>query len=321
VYRDHVPDRTAAAVALLEAAGWSNAGKANLHEFAYGITSQNPHFGTVPNPAVPGRVAGGSSGGNAAALAAGLVEGGLGTDSGGSIRIPAAWCGVVGFKPTHGLVPMEGCFALAPSFDTAGPMARDVRTCADLAAALVPGLRPAQLGSLAELRIAVAGLEWAGYDPVELPSAAGVQASFMREVAVTHERTFAEHRALYGANVAAKIERCLAVTDGEYERANARREELRDAYAALLERFDLLLTPTVPIAPPAVDVDELDVREAAISRTFPLNAVGAPALALPHRAAGPGGSLQVVAAPGRDALVLAAAGLLEGPQPATGGFR
>jgi Asp-tRNA(Asn)/Glu-tRNA(Gln) amidotransferase A subunit family amidase len=217
----------------------------------------------------------------------------------------------VGFKPTHGLVPMDGCFPLAPSFDTVGPMARDVGTCVELAGALAPGMRPEPLGSLAELRVAVAGLEWEGFERVEPPSATGVQASFMREVAVTHDRIFAEHRALYGANVAAKVERCLAVTDAEYERANARRAELRDGYAALLRRYDLLLTPTVPIAPPAVDVDELEVRETAISHTFPLNAIGAPALALPHRAAGPGGSLQVIAAPGRDALVLAAAELLE----------
>ncbi|MGH2987818.1 MAG: amidase family protein, partial [Solirubrobacterales bacterium] len=86
VFRDHVPARTAAAVTRLESAGWANVGKANLHEFAYGITSQNPHFGTVPNPVAAGRVAGGSSGGSAAALAAGLAEGALGTDSGGSIR-------------------------------------------------------------------------------------------------------------------------------------------------------------------------------------------------------------------------------------------
>ena len=109
VFRDHVPARTAEAVTRLETAGWANVGKANLHEFAYGITSQNPHFGDVRTPP-PRSVAGGSSGGSAAAVAAGLAEGALGTDSGGSIRIPAAWCGVVGFKPSHGLVPMDGCF-------------------------------------------------------------------------------------------------------------------------------------------------------------------------------------------------------------------
>src|SRR5439155_25379479 len=96
------------------------------------VTSQNLHYGTVPNPSYPCRTAGGSSGGSAAALAAGLADAALGTDSGGSIRIPAACCGVVGFKPSFGVVSTDGVFPLAPSYDHAGPMARDVQTCAEL---------------------------------------------------------------------------------------------------------------------------------------------------------------------------------------------
>jgi len=299
-------------VARLEAAGWSNVGKANLHEFAYGITSQNPHYGTVPNPVSPGRVAGGSSGGNAAALAAGLAEGSLGTDSGGSIRIPAAWCGVVGFKPTHGLVSMDGCFPLAPSFDTAGPMASDVATCERMTEALVPGFEPEPPVALSDLRVGVAGgIELEGAEAVTLPSAADAVPCFMREVAETHAEIFAEHRELYGTNVATKVERCLGVSDAEYERAVAGRTELRERLGELLERLDLLLLPTVPIPAPAIDVDELEVRERAVSLTFPFNAIGAPALALPAPEAGPAGSLQVIAAPGRDGLVLAAGTLLE----------
>ena len=265
----------------------------------------------MPNPAAPGLVAGGSSGGNAAALALGLCEGALGTDSGGSIRIPAAWCGVVGFKPSFGAVPIEGCFPLAPSFDHAGPMARDVATCAEMMAALAPGFEPQALGSLADLRIAVAaGVELAGATAVELPEALAIAPAFMREVAQTHERLYAEHGELYGANVATKIERCLAVSDAEYEAAVARRAELCERYAELLHDFDLLATPTVAIAPPPVDVDELEVREQAIRMTFAFNACGAPALAMPWPQA-PQGSLQLVAAPGRDGLVLAAGALLE----------
>ena len=120
IFRDHVPAATAEAVVRLEAAGYANVGKTNLHEFAYGVTSMNPHFGWVPNPLAPGRIAGGSSGGSAAALAAGLADAALGTDTGGSIRIPAAYCGVVGFKPTFGLVPMDGVWPLSPSYDHAG---------------------------------------------------------------------------------------------------------------------------------------------------------------------------------------------------------
>ncbi|CAN5245480.1 hypothetical protein BH18ACT12_BH18ACT12_22520 [soil metagenome] len=156
LFADHVPGATAEAVTRLERAGYANVGKTNLDEFAYGISSQNPHFGTVPNPIAPGRLAGGSSGGNGAALAAGLADVALGTDSGGSIRIPAAWCGMVGFKPTWGLVPLDGCFPLAPSYDHAGPMARPVEDCEAAMAALVPGFEPARLESLEEVRVGIA---------------------------------------------------------------------------------------------------------------------------------------------------------------------
>jgi aspartyl-tRNA(Asn)/glutamyl-tRNA(Gln) amidotransferase subunit A len=161
LFADHVPERTAEAVARLEAAGYVNVGKTNLHEFAYGITSYNPHYGDVPNPLAPDRTAGGSSAGSAAALAAGLAAAALGSDSGGSIRIPAACCGIVGFKPTRGLVPLEGCLPLAPSFDHAGPMGPDVETCARMLEALVPGFEPVELGSLRELEVGVTWLEGA----------------------------------------------------------------------------------------------------------------------------------------------------------------
>ena len=114
-----MPTETAEAVLRLEAAGYVDVGKTNLHEFAYGTTSENPHFGTVPNPVAPGRIAGGSSGGSAAALAAGLADVALGTDSGGSIRIPAACCGVVGLKPSYGSAD-AGCFPSRRASTTRG---------------------------------------------------------------------------------------------------------------------------------------------------------------------------------------------------------
>ena len=182
LFADHVPARSAEAVLRLEAAGYGVAGKTNLHEFAYGISSQNPHFGTVPNPRYPGRLAGGSSGGSAAAprypgrlaagssggsaaaIAAGDVDLALGTDSGGSIRIPAAWCGIGGFKPTYDLVPGDGVFPLAPSYDHVGPMAATVAGCAELLHALAPSFAPRGLESLEELRVGVAWLDEA--DPL-----------------------------------------------------------------------------------------------------------------------------------------------------------
>ena len=159
IFAEHVPVETAEAVRLLEQAGYANVGKTNLHEFAYGTTSENPHFGSVPNPVAPGRVAGGSSGGSAAALAAGLAEAALGSDTGGSIRIPAACCGVVGFKPSYGFVSLAGCFPLAPSLDHAGPMARSVDACAAMLAALAPGFEPLTLESLEDVAVGVCWTE------------------------------------------------------------------------------------------------------------------------------------------------------------------
>src|SRR3954453_20350165 len=155
IFAGHAPAAGAASVLLAEAAGYANVGKTNLHEFAYGTTSENAHFGTVPNPLASGRIAGGSSGGSAAALAAGLADAALGTDSGGSIRIPSACCGTVGLKPTYGLVSLEGCFPLAPSFDHAGPMARDVEGCARMMEALVPGFERREV-ALEDVEVGIA---------------------------------------------------------------------------------------------------------------------------------------------------------------------
>jgi aspartyl-tRNA(Asn)/glutamyl-tRNA(Gln) amidotransferase subunit A len=332
LFAEHVPSRTASAVATLEAAGYAVVGKTNLHEFAYGTTSENPHFGVVPNPAAPGRVAGGSSGGSAAALVLGAAELALGTDSGGSIRIPAACCGVVGFKPTYGLVSLEGCFPLAPSFDHAGPMARDVRTCEAALGALAAAFETRTLESLEEIDVAVAWLDEA--DPlvrsrvgeaaalfprgrrVALPPPEGIGRLFMHEVAGIHRELYSESSDLYSEDLRIKIERCLEVTDVDAERAAQRRKEYVETIEGALDGIDLVVTPTLPcVAPPigAGGTGDLDVREAMISRTFPFNVLGWPALALPCGAAEDGlpASVQLAGRPGTDALVLAAGRLLE----------
>jgi aspartyl-tRNA(Asn)/glutamyl-tRNA(Gln) amidotransferase subunit A len=307
VFAEHVPAETAEAVRRLEAAGWVNAGKANLHEFAYGTTSQNLHYGVVPNPRFPGRTAGGSSGGSAAALALQLAEGALGTDTGGSIRIPAACCGIVGFKPTFGLVPIEGVFPLAPSFDHAGPMARSVEGCIEQMRALVPGFEVRPLG---EVRIAATwGVGSVPFETqaVDFPTAEDVAPAFMREVADVHRELYAENGELYGENIRGKIERCLATTDAEYAEAVAARERHRERAEAALDGFDLLVAPTLSVPPPPADVVEVEVRAALTLYTFPFNALGWPALALPFGAS----SVQVVGRSGDDALVLAAGLALE----------
>jgi aspartyl-tRNA(Asn)/glutamyl-tRNA(Gln) amidotransferase subunit A len=328
IFAGHVPTETATAVRLLEDAGYAVIGKAGLHEFAYGTTSENPHFGDVPNPHFPGRVAGGSSGGSAAALAAGLADAALGTDSAGSIRIPAACCGVVGHKPTHGLVPLEGCWPLAASYDTAGPLAPDVEGCERMLQTLAPGFEPRQLESLEAVQVGVAWTELA--DPLvrerveaavarfprrralELPFVPDeTYVLFMREVADVHRELFAENADLYGEDVRIKVERCLAVRDADVARAVRAREEYREQVEELVEEVDLVLTPTLPIvAPPARrgSVGDLDVRETLIHFTYPFSALGWPALAVPCGPAEDGlpASLQIAGRAGADALVLAA---------------
>lgn len=332
LYAEHVPSTTAVAVSQLEAAGHANVGKTNLHEFAYGTTSENPHFGVVPNPLAPDRVAGGSSGGNAAALVLGAADVALGTDSGGSIRIPSACCGTVGFKPTFDLVSLEGCFPLAPSFDHAGPMARDVATCVRAMEVLAAEFEPARLDSLEDVRVGVAWLddaaplvrarvaEAAERFPqrleLELPRLEGISRLFMHEVAGVHRELFAENADLYGEDLRIKLERCLAVTDAEAETARRAREEYRERMEEALSGVDLLVTPTLPVVAPRVGEGapgDVGVREALVSLTFPFNALGWPALALPCGEAEDGlpASVQIVGRSGADALVLAAGLLLE----------
>ncbi|HYL11147.1 MAG TPA: amidase [Candidatus Acidoferrales bacterium] len=137
ILAEFTPDGDAAVVALLKRAGAVLLGKMNMHEFAYGVTSNNPHYGAVHNPWDLERIPGGSSGGSAAALAAGLCYASLGTDTGGSIRIPAALCGIVGLKPNFGRVNTEGVVPLSRSLDHVGPMARSVVDVALVLRALV----------------------------------------------------------------------------------------------------------------------------------------------------------------------------------------
>jgi aspartyl-tRNA(Asn)/glutamyl-tRNA(Gln) amidotransferase subunit A len=283
----------------------------------------------VPNPIAPGRVAGGSSGGSAAALAAGLAEAALGTDSGGSVRIPPACCGVVGFKPTYGLVPLDGCFPLAPSFDHVGPMAWDVATCARMLQTLAPDFEPRRLESLEEVSVGVAWTELA--DPLvgervaaaaavfprrralDLPLPKGVGAVFMREAADVHRELFREHADAYGDNVRTKLERCLAVTDADYEQALRALDDYRKRCAEAVANVDLVLTPTIPCVAPPADIEELEVRDRLILFTYPFNCLGWPALALPCGPAEDGlpASVQLAAPQGADAGVLAVGEQLE----------
>jgi aspartyl-tRNA(Asn)/glutamyl-tRNA(Gln) amidotransferase subunit A len=314
-------------VARLEEAGYAVVGKTNLHEFAYGITSDNPHYGAVVNPLDAGRIPGGSSGGNGAALAGGLCDVALGTDSAGSIRLPAACCGVVGFKPTHGLVPVNGVFPLAPSFDTVGPMARDVPTCSRVMDVFVD-----PTGLVESLDDVSAALAWTEHaDPlvgerveaaaalfprltrVELPLPGDLDPAFQAEAAEVHRELFAAHADVYGENVRRKLERAFSVSDEDVAASRAERDAYRQRALEALEGLDVVLTPTMPMVAPPVGIGDLALRERMISLTRPANALGWPALALPCGPAENGlpASVQIMARLAADHLVLSVGAALE----------
>ncbi|ORW72696.1 amidase [Mycobacterium saskatchewanense] len=165
VFADRVPTEDAAVITRLAEAGAVSIGKTNLNEFAAGIDGKNSYYGDIHNPLRPERSAGGSSGGTGAAVGAGIVAAGVGSDTGGSVRVPAAWNGVVGIRPTHGLVSLYGAFPRAPRFDVAGPLGRTVRDTAVMLGAMVgqdprdPYSRPAgKPDYLAACDLGIAGL-------------------------------------------------------------------------------------------------------------------------------------------------------------------
>ena len=315
IYAEHMPVRTASSVQRLVDAGAVIVGKANLHEFAWGVTSQNPWYGTVRNPAHPGRTTGGSSGGNAAALAAGLCDIGIGTDTGGSIRLPSACCGVVGLKSQLGRISTEGVFPLCPTFDTVGPMGTSVADVALMWSVLtgdpVPaprldglsvGLhtRPPSVGGPAgvENRAAeryVTQLEQLGARVVEtsIPEPpADTWPLFFHEAAESHRATFPSRADEYGDNVRAKLEHALTTDPAEVERARASVRQWR----AYRPEVDLYVAPALGVELPPEDCNELDVRIALTAFLRPFNVLGWAGLAI--------GDLQLVAP--LDEIVLAA---------------
>ncbi|WP_185844765.1 amidase [Nonomuraea sp. WAC 01424] len=277
-------------VELLDEAGALLVGKANQHEFAWGVTSENPHWGDVGNPRHPHLTPGGSSGGTAAAIAAGIARFGLGTDTGGSVRMPAACCGVVGLRPRSGAVPAAGVAGLAPAFDVVGPMTASVADCArvwqaltgevarppDSLAGLVVGVVEgcAQADDFAELG---ARLREVG-QPAEVlePYWTIVGAQARR----THEGTFPACAARYSPGVRAKLEAAGGIGHEQYRRAVERLASLRDDFAAATAGIDLLVMPTLGGPAPRAGCDEAAVRGETGRITATVSALGLPALAV-----------------------------------------
>ena len=326
IYAERVPNATAPVVAALEAAGAIVVAKTGCDEFAWGVTGQNHFYGDTRNPVHPGRITGGSSSGNAAALAAAIAPLAVGSDTGGSVRMPAAGCEVVGFKPAHGVLSTAGMFPLCPSFDAPGPMARTVTDCALAYEVLtgaplggrdphrlrvgvltaMPRVRPEEPAPHDDRAVAFAArLERLGMrcEEVVLPAPeVDLWPIFFREAALSHRATFPARREEYGPTIRAKLDRAQHVEDRKVATAREGLARWRDRAGAEPD-VDVLVSPTLGVRElPPSDVDELHVRVAFSAYTRVFNFLGWPAIAI--------GGAQFA---GRDAsLVFAAALAWEG---------
>ncbi|HKF78812.1 MAG TPA: amidase [Candidatus Dormibacteraeota bacterium] len=298
-------------------------GKTNLHEWAFGVTSQNPHYGGVRNPRALDRLPGGSSGGSAAAVAAGLCDWAVGSDTGGSIRIPAAFCGVVGFKPTVGTVDVEGVVPLSRTLDTLGPLAPDVRSAARALEMMseLAGLVPDAPRPLPALRVAVArgwgdGLApevaaaWeraaAGLPEIDLPDRGRMGEAgltiLLAEAAAFHRQRLAAHPERFGDDVRQLLEGGLQVTRREYVLALLEQSRLRVETEAAMEGWDAVLTPATRVLPPLLgaEYDRADIT----GYTRPFNTTGQPVIALPAPVTGVPVGIQVVGHFGQEAALV-----------------
>jgi aspartyl-tRNA(Asn)/glutamyl-tRNA(Gln) amidotransferase subunit A len=292
IYKDFVPDHDATVVERLRAAGTISIGKANLHEIAYGITSKNPHFGFVLNPRDPKRIPGGSSGGSAALVAAGFVPMALGSDTGGSIRIPASYCGITGLKPTYGRVSRYGVLPLAFSLDHVGPLGSCVEDCA-LAMNAIAGPDPHDAScagfptpefnlpapvDLKGVRVgipenfffdslrddvatavhnAILALEHLGASLIETPIPDLAEANIAARVIQLAETAAVyarqRDRAMFGDDVWTLIEQGRMIAAEEYINAQRFRTLLRREFDALWQGIDILAAPSTPVTAPLLE--------------------------------------------------------------------
>ena len=308
-------ERDAPCLAGARAAGARIVGKANLDELAFGASGVNAYFGTPVNPLDPGRVPGGSSSGSAVAVAAGEADLAYGSDTGGSIRIPSAFCGVTGLKTTHGRIPLAGVWPLAPSMDTIGPMARDVAAAARVGRIRLadvdvdPVIDAAVDAALARCGVQVIEVSLPGWGAARRTSDVIIDA----EAAVSNRALLADpaRRDLLSPRVRAGLVEAQAVTSAQLLVARAEQERWRDAMAAALRGVDVLALATVPFFPPRL---EDAVRHGYLALTSPVNLAGFPALALPVPvSAGQRlpASLQLIGRPGAEALLLATGAAIE----------
>jgi aspartyl-tRNA(Asn)/glutamyl-tRNA(Gln) amidotransferase subunit A len=291
-------------------AGCVIVGKANLHEFAYGVTSVNPHYGAVRNPHDIERVAGGSSGGSAVAVAAGMCDWAVGSDTGGSIRIPASFCGVVGFKPALGSIDMTGVIPLSRSLDTLGPLASDVMGAARAYSMMSGEEMPDE--PMREPRLAVPAGWVADLDEetarawklvsADLPEVSFVSRELLYRLSLTvlqveasayHRRWVAEFPEKYGADVLGHLRRGLKILAVDYAEAMAALPELRAEAMESMDGIDALVLPATAIVAPPISAST-ESREPITRYTRPLNATGQPVVSLPAPVRGMPVGIQVV---------------------------
>jgi amidase len=308
------------------AAGARIVGRTNLHELALGVTGVNPWYGTPVNPLDPALVPGGSSSGSAVAVATGEADVAYGSDTGGSIRIPAACCGTTGLKTTWGRVPLTGVWPLAPSFDTVGPMARDVAGLVQGMELLEPGFQVAEVGELTVGRLPIdahpvitaaidRALDQVGWPCAEfaVPSwdSATTQAGLLLVVEAWHSDAalVAEHPEEIGDDVRGRLELGSSFDDAVVRDAWVAQKEWKATLESVFSRVDLLVTPTLSIFPPPID----EAEELLVARcTLPVNLAGVPALSLPVPTGGPlPASLQLIGPAQSEERLLAAAADLE----------
>ncbi|NDC75654.1 amidase [bacterium] len=288
----------------VRATGATLAAKAHMHEFAYGITGENPHYGDCELPGHLGRTTGGSSSGSALLVKAGVVPFALGTDTGGSIRVPSAFCGLYGFRLTPRHPWIADGYPLAESFDTPGFFTNNAADLHTLLDVLVPG----RAGNAQSQNPKGAYLALPGLDPAverafhaaaprlaePLPASVATELFPLfapaaelyailggAETRVIHAPFYARYRDRYDANVRARIDRALTLTDAEIARAQANRDAITAAWAALFRDYDYLVLPGSPC--PAITKAEctVEMRSRILSLTVPASMASLPVLALP----------------------------------------
>jgi amidase len=312
-------------------------GKVNLHELAFGASGVNHYFGTPVNPLDPELVPGGSSSGSAVAVADGEADIAYGSDTGGSIRIPAAFCGVTGLKTTHGRVSLDGVWPLAPSLDTVGPMALDVAgvaagmtllergfTLDAPPAARVGRIRPPGfdvdplIDAAIDASLVRSGLEVAEIDLPGWQDARHALGVILDAEAADSNRALLDdpaRRDLLGADVRARLTEGAQTTPADLAQARAFQSTWRTMMARALEDVDVLVLPTVPFFPPRLAEA---ARKPYTVFTNPVNLSGFPAIALPVPGSGRmPASLQLIGPANSEALLLATAAIIE----ATAGYR